>query len=249
MGVSPCAERAPLARDANGEHDSMQKLFYLLFDAVTADGAKLRESLCEKVVPVMRASGAVEVSVFSSDAEVAAGSPTRKSDPPIRGMLSFWLEDAADRGPTEMALSELVPRIAGYLVLESRPMVHSRPVGRRTDGMKQITCITQRPDLSQQEFIRIWHEDHREVAIETQSTFGYVRNEIVRPLTADAPSQWSAIVEESFPIEALEDPLVFFDSRTQRECQANMSRMAQSCQRFMTFDSIEVTFVSEYYLG
>ena len=46
--------------------------------------------------------------------------------------------------------------------------------------MKQISCITKRADISQDEYIRIWHGDHRKVAIETQSTFGYVRNEIFR---------------------------------------------------------------------
>lgn len=227
----------------------MQKLFYLLFDDLDKDGTKLRESLCELAVPVMRSSGAVEISVFGSDADVAAGRPVRKCDPPIRAMTSFWLNDAADRGPVEKALAGLAQGIAGYLVLESRPMIHTRKKGRRSEGMKQISCITKRPDLSQEEFIRIWHEDHREVAIETQSTFGYVRNEIVRALTPDAPGLWSAIVEESFPIEALDDPLTFFDSSTQQEYEANLKRMVESCGRFLSLDSIEVSFVSEYYFG
>ena len=227
----------------------MQKLFYFLFDDANADGTKLRESLCDSAVPAMRSSGAMEISVFGSDADVAAGSPVRRSDPPIRAMTSFWLHDAADRGPAEAALAALAPAVAGYLVVESRPMIHMRPKGRRTEGMKQMTCITKRRDLSQEEFIRIWHDEHREVAIETQSTFGYVRNEIVRALTPDAPGFWSAIVEESFPIEALDDPLVFFDSKTQREYDTKLKRMVESCGRFLSLDSIEVTFVSEYYFG
>ena len=51
----------------------------------------------------------------------------------------------------------------------------------------------------------------RDTAIETQSTFGYVRNEIVRALTPDAP-RWHAIVEENFPLGALTDPAVFYDA-------------------------------------
>jgi hypothetical protein len=228
----------------------MQKLFYLLFDDARADGARLRERICDNAVPALRASGAMEVSVFANDAEVAAGSPVSESDPPIRAMVSFWLHDAADRGPAEDALGALVENpIAGYLVLESRPMIHERPKGRRTKGMKQITCIMKRPDLLQEEFIRIWHEDHRKVAVQTQSTFGYVRNEIIRPLTLASSKNWSAIVEESFPIEALDDPLVFFDSKTRPEYEANLKRMMQSCERFMSLESLEVTFVSEYYLG
>ena len=82
-----------------------------------------------------------------------------------------------------------------------------------------------------------------------QGVFGYVRNEILRGLTREAPSRWSGIVEESFPIEALEDPMVFFDARTRDEYDANVKRMLESCGRFLSFDSLAVTFVSEYYFG
>lgn len=227
----------------------MQKLFYFLFDDADADGTRLRESLCEVVVPVLRTSGATEISVFGNDAEVAAGSPMGKCDPPIRAMVSFWLNDASERGPAEEALTSLATGIAGYLVLESRPVIHARSKGERTAGMKQMTCIAKRTDLSQNEFIRIWHDDHREVAIETQSTFGYVRNEFVRSLTPGAPDHWSALVEESFPIEAIDDPMVFFDAKTQQELEMNRKRMVESCARFLNFDSLEVTFVSEYWYG
>jgi len=227
----------------------MQKLFYLLFDDADADGTRMREALCETVVPIMQSMGASQISVFGCDADVAAGSPMRHVEPPIRGMVSFWLEDPANRAPAERALASHARGIAGYLVDESRPLVHRRSEGRRTKGMKQITCLAKRPDLSQEEFIRVWYEEHCEVAIETQSTFGYVRNEIIRVLTPDAPTRWSGIVEESFPIEALEDPMVFFDARSQDEHDTNVKRMVESCGRFLSLDSIEVTFVSEYYFG
>ncbi len=227
----------------------MQKLFYLLMDAAAADGDALRQAIVAKAVPAMRAGGAREITVFAADKDVAAGRPIRQIDPPIRAMVSFWLEDAADRGPSEAAFRSLVSGIAGYLVVESRPLVHEMPKGKRTRGMKQISCVTKRADLSQEDFIRIWHGDHRQVAIETQSTFGYVRNEIFRPLTPGAPMQWTAIVEESFPIGALDDPHVFYDAKSEAEYQANFKRMMDSCGRFLDHGPIEVTFVSEYYLG
>ncbi|MEM9177374.1 MAG: hypothetical protein AAGC67_19340 [Myxococcota bacterium] len=227
----------------------MQKLFYLLFDGPDVDGDALRGSLVDRAVPAMRAHGAREITVFANDAAVAGGTPIQRSDPPIRAMVSFWLDDAADRGPSEAALAAAVQRMAGYLVVESRPMVHERVAGARTPGMKQISCITKRADLSQAEYVRIWHEDHREVAIETQSTFGYVRNEIFRPLTEDAPTQWDAFVEESFPMEALTSPLAFYDAETQEEYEANFETMMKSCGRFLDHGPIEVTFVSEYYQG
>lgn len=227
----------------------MQKLFYLLRDGAEASGDALRRAILEKAAPAIRASGAREITVFAADGDVAAGKPIRQIDPPIRAMISFWLEDAADRGPAEAALRPLVKGIDGYLVVESRPVVHAMPKGARTPGMKQISCVTKRADLSQDEFIRIWHQDHREVAIETQSTFGYVRNEIFRALTPDAPTQWTAIVEESFPIEALTDPHVFYDAKSEAEYQKNFERMMDSCGRFLDHGPIEVTFVSEYYVG
>lgn len=227
----------------------MQKLFYLLMDAANADGDALREAILSKAVPELRSAGAKEVTVFAADHFVAAGRPVRQIDPPIRAMVSFWLDDAADRGPAEAALRALVKGIAGYLVVESRPLVHAMPKGERTPGMKQISCVTKRADLSPEEFIRIWHGDHRQVAIETQSTFGYVRNEIFRPLTPGAPMQWTAIVEESFPIGALDDPHVFYDAKDAAEYEKNFKRMMDSCGRFLDHGPIEVTFVSEYFLG
>lgn len=227
----------------------MQKLFYLLFDAPDVDGDALRDALIEQAVPVMRESGAREITVFASDGEVAEGKPVRQVDPPIRAMVSFWLEDAADRGPSEAALAARVQGIAGYLVVESKPMPHDLVVGERTKGMKQISCITKRAEISQEEYIRIWHEDHRKVAIDTQSTFGYVRNEIFRPLTEGAPDQWDAFVEESFPMEALTSQHAFYDAKTQEEYEANFQTMMDSCARFLDHGPIEVTFVSEYYCG
>jgi hypothetical protein len=227
----------------------MQKLFYLIFDDAQADGDALREQLCRDADPRLRAAGASELIVFASDAAVAAGAPVRRSDPPIRAMVSFWLPAEADRGAAEAAFSGIGQRLAGYAVAESRPLAHVMPKGERTPGMKQISCIAKRPELTRDEFISRWQDDHRSVALETQSTFGYVRNEILERLTPGAPADWSAIVEESFPLAALEDPMVFFAAEDEATLEAHRRRMIESCARFMTFDSLEVTFVSEYSLG
>lgn len=227
----------------------MQKLYYLLFHGADTNGTRMREDLCETAVPALRASGASEITVFGSDSDVEAGSPMRQVDPPIRAIVSFWLEDAGDRGPAEKVLSGHAQGIAGYLVCESRPMVHDRKPGQRTPGMSQISCITKRADITQEEFIRIWHGDHRQVAIDTQSTFGYVRNEIFRPLTPDAPKQWDAFVEEFFPMDALTDQQVFYDAKSQEEYEENFKTMMESCGRFLDHGPIEVTFFSEYYMG
>ena len=132
---------------------------------------------------------------------------------------------------------------------ERHGLVHQPPRGGRTEGTKQVTCIAKRADLSYAEFTRIWHGDHKVVAVETQSTFGYVRNEIVRPLTEGAPTGWIAVVEENFPIGALTDPKVFYAAANDAELQRNVKRMMDSCNRFLDMGPLEFTHMSEYWLG
>jgi hypothetical protein len=86
----------------------------------------------------------------------------------------------------------------------------------------------------------------RDTAIETQSTFSYVRNEIVRALTPESPP-WAAIVEECFPIGALDDPMVFYDARGSVErLAAHQKRMFEAVQQFIALDEIECHPMSEY---
>ena len=226
----------------------MEKLAYLIFQEADLPGSELRAALLEKAAPALRTAGAREITIHVQDEAVADGTPMRRSAPPIRAMTSFWMHCADDRGPCEEALAEHARRLAGYLIVESRPLVHEAPKGRRTPGMNQVTCISKKPGLDYDEFIRIWQQDHKVVAIETQSTVGYVRNVIVRKLTEGAPD-WDAIVEETFPIEALTDPHVFYDAKSQAEYERNFEIMMASCARFLDQGPIEVTFVSEYYLG
>ncbi len=227
----------------------MEKLVYLLFQDPGVPGSKIRQAVIDEAVPAMREAGASRLTLHVQDEEVEAGTPLRRSDPPIRAMVSFWLENSDDRGPCERALGALVPRIVGYLVAESRPLVHETNPGGRTDGMTQVCCISRKAGLSDDEFYDIWTRDHKVVAIETQSTVGYVRNIFVRALTVDAPTCWAAIVEETFPIGALTDPKVFYDSADDAELKARLRRMMTSVNRFLDDSDMEVTHTSEYVLG
>ncbi len=226
----------------------MEKLTYLLFEDADRSGDDLREALLEKVGPALRGAGGEQIILNVQDEDVSAGQPMRRSDPPIRAMVSFWMQCADDRGPCETALAAQVPRIAGYLVVESRPLVHEVNIGSRTAGMNQVTCISRKPGMSDDDFYGYWHSEHRRVALETQSTTGYVRNVIQRPVTADAPI-WDAIVEETFPIEALADPRIFYAAKDDAELEVNLGRMMESCRRFLDFAPMECTHMSEYCLG
>jgi len=212
-----------------------------------AFGAELRAA-----VPEWQRLGALHLRVNVVDEHVAAGTAVRvgRKDPPKAAFVTFWLHEADDlRGALESALAARAERLAAYLVVESVPLRNTRhvaPPGERTPGFNLVTGIEPKDGLPYHEFVHLWHREHRVVALETQSTFAYVRNEIVRPLTPQAPP-WAAVVEESFPIEALTDPAVWYDAEGSPEhLDANRRRMIASCMAFLAIDRVESHPMSEY---
>lgn len=186
------------------------------------------------------------------DEHVAAGTNVRvgKIDPPKAAFVTFWVDEAdAIHGGLLPALSAHASRVAAYLVVESIPLRNATQrtkSGERTPGFNLVTGIVPKDGLAYPEFIHLWHTEHRKVALETQSTFAYVRNEIVRALTPDAP-QWAALVEESFPIEALTDQAVWYAAVGSPErLEQNRRRMIESCLAFLALDRIESHPMSEY---
>lgn len=242
----PSAIRNALAR----LEDSMEKLAYLLHYRTDVPGAELRSTLIERVAPALREAGAVNIGVSVDDDHVADGQGPAivKSDPPVRALVCFWMENADDRGACEKLLAEGAEVLHGYLVVESRPLLHSPPIGERAPGANLVTCIKRRADISDADFIDRWHNEHKIVACEIQSTFGYVRNVVVRALTPDAPD-WDGIVEESFPMEALTDPQVWYDCDSDDEYKKRVVRMVESVTAFLDLGPLESMPMSEYYLG
>ncbi len=199
----------------------MEKLVYCLWRAEDDPReefcARLRTTLAEE----LHGLGARGLRVYVADPAVDAGTKLRLTslDAHKEGFVTFWLECSQDRSPLEQRVAAAAGRIAGHLVVESRPMIAEGPpaAGQRSPGWVQVTGIAPKEGLSYDRFLRHWYDVHRAVAIETQSSTGYVRNEIVRPLTENAPG-WSAIVEETFPLGALDDPgLVRAFARTVRD--------------------------------
>jgi hypothetical protein len=241
----------------------MEKLVYLLFQSPDLPGADLRVALLEGAAPALRAAGARWISVNVHDEAVAASGlpdvdrweelPSTRwvSSPPVRAMVSFWMQCSEDRAACERVLEPIASRLCGYLVLESIPLVntaHSVAIGERTPGFNQVASIVKRRDISDDAFYDIWLNDQKVVAIDAQSSFGYKRNAVVRDLTAGA-RRYAGIVEESFPIEALSDPMVFYNAGSEEERAANVERMTRNVERFLQMDEVEITPMSEYLLG
>lgn len=155
-------------------------------------------------------------------------------DPPVQALVSLWTQQHYGE-QLASALRLLAPEaelLAGYLVTESTPMPPpvSAP-GERAPGLANIALLRRPADLDEPTWLRRWQRDHTPVAIATQSTFGYVQNYVVRPLTAEAPPV-SAIVEELFPIAAVGDLHAFFGAADDAELADRMGRMIASTAAF-----------------
>jgi hypothetical protein len=241
----------------------MEKLVYLLFQNADFPGPHLREGLLHEAVPALRAAGAHWISVNVHDEDVVRTTTTEVerweelpsqrwiSDPPARAMVSFWMQCAEERAACERALEPHAIRLNGYLVSESIPLVNTAQrasIGERTPGFNQVSSLVKRRDVSDDEFRDIWLHDQKLIAIECQSSFGYKRNSIVRPMTAGARN-YLGIVEENFPIEALTDPRVFYDASSETQLRERVDRMTRNVERFLQMDEVELTPMSEYLLG
>jgi len=228
----------------------MEKLAYLVHQTLDTPGPDLRSALIDKAAPSLRTAGASQIAVSVHDEHVAQGEGVtiRRADPPIRALVSFWMQNSDDRQACEQALAPHAAQLHGYLVVESRPLVHTPPPGERAPGANLVTTVKKRGDITPAEFIDRWNNEHRQVAIEIQSTFGYVRNAVVRALTPGAPA-WDGIVEETFPIEALTDPLVWYDCQDDAEYRRRLQRMMESVSAFLDLGQMESTPMSEYWLG
>jgi hypothetical protein len=241
----------------------MEKLVYLLFQHADVSGDELRDTLIQKVAPTLREGGASQIAVNVHDSDVVPASapvlaryedlPAQRwlSDPPVRAMVSFWMNNSDDRARCEQSLAPHAHRLCGYIVAESIPLentAHPVPLGHRTPGFNQVACITKKRSISFGEFYDLWLDDQKRVAMNLQCTFGYKRNAIMRPLTASARG-FNGIVEESFPMQALTDPLFYYETDSQEEWQRRVNRMIESCQRFLEMEEIDTTPMSEYLLG
>lgn len=155
-------------------------------------------------------------------------------DPPAQAVVSLWTRQYYGE-PVRQAVELLATQCdaaAGYLVTESVPMTPppSAP-GVRAPGLANIALLRRPADLDEATWLQRWHRDHTPVAIATQATFGYVQNYVVRPLTDGAPPI-DAIVEESFPIEAVGSLHAFFGAADDADLADRLRQMIASTSAF-----------------
>jgi len=229
----------------------MEKLVYVAWKREGLGGEAFAATLRRETAVALGAAGAHRLSINVVDREVEAALRVRltRFDPPPMAVVTFWLDACDDRPPLEKALATVASRLAGYLVVESVPLVnrtHTAPLGERTPGTNMIALIERPERIPYDAWIAHWHGHHKRVALETQCTYAYVRNVVVRALTDGAPP-WAGIVEEGFPTPAVTDPMLWYCANGSPEkMQTNMTRMIESVQAFLDIDRVESHPMSEY---
>lgn len=232
----------------------MEKVVVALWRPEDTEPESWARELRGPAAEALTAAGAAGIQLNVADAAVARAAVRFSTFPtPIEAVVSVWLPTASGAGATAV-LAELgnrAARLAAYLVTESVPLVAPPvPLGSRTPGFANVAFLRRPEHLDQAEWLARWQGGHTQVAIETQSTFGYIQNVVVRALTPDAPA-FDGIVEELFPAEALTDFHVFFDTGgSDAELGRRMTAMTESVAHFSGPDApIDVVPTSRYVLA
>ncbi len=230
----------------------MEKLVYVLWKQPELPEAALRAQLLGPVAKRLRELGAQRLAVNVVDEDVAHAATVHMTqvEPALTAMLSFWLESADAHSPHEAVLAEVAARRAGYLVAESVALANPERVaaGERTPGVNVVAFLERPSWIGWGDWLTAWLDEHRSVALETQSSHAYVRNVVVRRLSPDAPA-WSGIVEEGFAADTVTDLMRWYRAEGSPErFEKNLERMLESCQRFLDLERVERHPMSEYRL-
>jgi hypothetical protein len=225
----------------------MEKVVFLLMDGNANIGLTLRTD----GVAAVRAAGGrrIQVNVVDPALGHPFGVAPEAGDAQVTAAVSAWF-NTAEAVRMDAALPAGGPGSAwlGYLVCESEPKPNTtaRPgPDSRVPGFAQLVPLRVPEGLAWGEWRRRWQGSHTSIALATQSTFRYVQNVVLRPLTAGAPT-YAAIVEECFPLAAATDLHVFFDAvGDDAKLARHMAAMSESCDRFM--DGVApVAWTAEY---
>ncbi|GFG75935.1 EthD domain-containing protein [Mycobacterium botniense] len=168
-------------------------------------------------------------------------------DPPVAAVVSMWTQQCyGEQLAAALALLQKeAAHLAAYLVTESVPLAPPVDSGSRTPGLANIALLRRPPGLDQETWLNRWQRDHTPVAIETQATFGYTQNWVVRALTPHAPAI-AGIVEELFPAEAVSDLKAFFGAADEDDLHNRLNRMLASTTAFGANENIDTVPTSRY---
>ena len=228
----------------------MEKLIYAIWRAESESredfNARLREHLPERIDALARG-----LRINLQDNSVEGGTSPRliATEPQMEAVVQLWVDSASQTlcAAVESALASVALRTEGWLVCEATPLVNETYApGTPTEGFSQLAFLQKPSTLDHETWRSNWQNLHTDVAISTQSTFEYVQNLVVRPVS-EVAGPYAAIVEECFPMEALTDPALYFNAPGNQEALvAHTQQMMESCARFMDMSGCDCIPTRQY---
>jgi len=233
----------------------LEKLLYPLWKGDGQEPDAFRDQLLSELGPGVTALDCVHgARLCVADSAVAEAAHRRMENnaPAPDAVLSLWVDYAGAAANWEPLIDARVARRTGYLVAEAEPLAnqsaHPCAPGERVYGMCHVVFMDPPAGLDRDEWLALWKDSHTQVAIDTQSTFGYRQNLVVRTLDGDTPFR-HAVVEENFPPEAMTSDHAFYATGgDDAVLQSHMTAMLESCARFIDLARIDVIPMSEYLL-
>jgi hypothetical protein len=173
--------------------------------------------------------------------------------------VSVWLGSYDRRAGADEAVTAAGLLFAGYLVTESlyedygtTPHAAARdwPDGARSPGVLTVSLVHRPAGLDYATWIGRWHGTQSPLSGVLQPRCRYVRNEVIRPVTAGAPPI-DGIVEEAWPSAGhVADPMLFFSAGGDPgRLTANISSMLESVTGCLDLARLRSTTMSEYLIS
>lgn len=237
----------------------MEKVTYVLRGDAAGGEGRYRELLVDQLAPQLIDSGRVSgltVCVDDEQSDVASPVPAPAGQQSVVGVVGVEVCCHDRCEPLDREVADLGLEWASYLVSgavftdygeNDWAPARSWPDGDRSPGLLTVSLFTSRPELDRAEFLRRWHGTQSPLSEAIQPRQRYVRNEVIRALSPDAPLL-DGIVEEAWAgPEIVSDPMAFFCGDGDPETMnRNIEAMLDSVNAFIDMETMANVTMSEY---
>lgn len=213
----------------------------LIFDTECSQDSLLKT--IQPILPTLSETTQVRLLIDDEDSAVASGYQQCAQAPLPKACVCLDDLEESEAHTLKVELESLFEQARATVFDTQLVLKPDWQIGQRTPGTVQLCTFQQKRDISREAFIAIWRNSHTQIAIDTQSTFGYFQNLVLE----GQDSGFDALVEEHFPIQAATSPEAFFDAvGDPAKLKHNIDCMMESCARFIQQDTINVIHLSEY---
>lgn len=222
----------------------MEKLVLAAWRDPSDDGVAIGESMTAAAREQAEAGHWTTVAVEDPHA-AAMLLPAATDDLVLTSVLTTWVdtvEQAADLAVVD------APRTATYLVTESTVLRHvdrDWPDGTPSPGVSLMVAIARVAGLDDRTFFDRWHGSHAIMTLRVHPVTQYVRNAVVRPLTADAPDVAGFVQDHVATRDDLLDPTRFYGADPGTPWQEGARMVADDVQTFVDLDATHTTPMTE----